>query len=236
MELTYIVACMELHNQMLVVVLLISFVSSAHSKCSTFLKNTTHYDENEFDDCWILFRKFQEKFLEQSKNLYNLSQIFFPAFRISPLIVNVSYNVQMDIHDDYYECDYKINQTQWLGWTSKSLYNNFYGQINQIPLQVPYLVLHLLECWSGLENQPYVDDFLWAGGWRKLPEVYLTLKVNILSLNVSLYEYDNFNNLSWSLHNSSLTKCPSHETIDHALEELNQWVSCEHYIFAVIVS
>ena len=223
-------ACMgpKMSNQLLVVVLLISFASSAISLCST-LTNTCN-DENEtFSDCLTLFQIFQENLVKQRNNLYNLSQILFPTSRIPPVIVNVSYNVQMET------CE--INQTQVLGWTSKSLYNNFDGEIiNQIPLQVPYLVLHLLECWSGLENQPYVDDFLWAGGWRKLPEVYLTLKVNILSLNVSLYEYDNFNNLSWSLHNSSLTKCPSHETINHALEELNQWVSCEHYIFAVIVS
>ena len=207
----------KMRNQLLVVVLLISYVSSANSQCSTFSKNTT-YDDCESFDCWILFRKFQDSFVKQSNNLYNLSQIFFPASRISPLIVSVSYNVQLDICDDW------INQTRVLGWTSKSLYNNFDGdKINQIPLQVPYLVLHLLEHLSGLENQPYVDNFLWAGGWRKLPEVYLTLKVSMQNLTVTLHEYDGFN---WSRHNWSLCKCPSDETIDYALEDLNQWVSC----------
>ena len=111
------------------------------------------------------------------------------------------------------------------------MYNNFDGdKINQIPLQLPYLVLHLLECHSGLEKQPYVDDFLWAGGQRKLPEVYLTLDVSMQSLNVTLLEYDNFN-YSLSRYNQSLSKCPSNETIKNALVELNQWVSLE-LIFA----
>ena len=206
----------KMRNQLLVVVLLISYASSADSQCSTFSKNTT-YNKSELFDCWILFRKFQDNFVKQSYNLYNLSQIFFPASRISPLIVSVSYNVQLDI------CDW-INHTKVLGWTSKSLYSNFDGEkINKIPLQVPYLVLHLLECLSELENQPYVDDFLWAGGWRKLPEVHLTLNVSMQNLTVTLHEYDGFN---WSRHNWSLSKCPSDETINHALEELNQWVSC----------
>ena len=220
-------------NQLLVVVLFTSFACSANSQCSTFSKNT-HYDETDHEllDCWILFRKFQENFVEQSTNLYNLSQVFFPASRIPPLIVKVNYNVQVEIICDN---DFCINQAQCLelGWTSKSLYNNFDGEIiNQIPLQVPYLVLHLLECLSRLGDQPYVDDFLWAGGWRKLPEVHLTLNVSMQGLDVTLHEYDNFTT-PLSRRNWSLSKCPSNETINHALEELNQWVSCECYVCIV---
>ena len=215
---------LKMCNQLLVaLVLLISFTSSANSLCSTLLKNT-RYDKNEVSDCWILFQKFQEDLVEQSENLYNLSQILFPTSRIPPVIVSVSYNVHI--------CGcYMLNHTQGLGWTSKSLYNNFDGEIiNQIPLQVPYLVLHLLECLSGLEDQPYVDDFLWAGGQRKLPEVHLTLNVSILqNLTVTLLKYNNFNS-SLSSYNQSLSKCPSNETIKHALEELNQWVSLQCYL------
>ena len=208
-------------NQLLVVVLLISFASSAISLCST-LKNT----RNETSDCLTLFHIFRETFVKQRNNLYNLSQILFPTSRIPPVIVNVSYNVQMET------CE--INQTQVLGWTSKSLYNNFDGEIiNQIPLQVPYLVLHLLECLSGLGIQPYVDDFLWAGGRRKLPVVYLTLDVSMQGLTVTLLKYDDFNT-SLGTHNQTLNKCPSNEIIKRALEELNQWVSPERYLCIVI--
>ena len=223
----HLLACMglvKMRNQLvLVVVLLISFASSANSQCSTLLKNT-RYDKNEtFRDCLILFRKFQQNFVEQSNNLYNLSQVLFPTSRIPPVIVSVSYNVHI--------CGIcMINLIQGLGWTSKSLYNNFDGEIiNQIPLQVPYLVLHLLERLSRLKNQPYVDDFLWAGGRRKLPVVYLTLNVSIQSLNVTLFDYNNFN-YPLRRHNQTLSKCPSNETIKHALGELNQWVSPKHYL------
>ena len=198
-----------MHNQLLVVVLLIAFESSAaNSLCAI----KTCYDETETSNCWILFQIFKENLVNQSSNLNNLNQIFFPTSRIPPVIVNVTYNVQIHV------CG--INHKQVLGWTSKSLYNNFDGEIiNQIPLQVPYLVLILLECLSGLERQPYVDDFLWAGGQRKLPEVHITLNVSIhQSLEFTLLEYDNFN-------------CPSNETIKHALTVLNQWVSLE-LIFA----
>ena len=205
----------------LLIILLISFVSSANSRCSTrtFVENTSHYDD-DYDDCWILYRKFQESFVEQhNNNLYTLSQIFFPTSGIPPQIVKVNYNIQLEIK---YECNlsFWMNQKRVFGWTSKSLYSNFDGDtINKIPLQVPYLVLHWLECHSGLEKQLYVDNFLWAGGQRKLPEVYLTLNVSMQNLSVSLYAYENSRSYWY------LSECPSNETINSALVELNQWVS-----------
>ena len=214
-----------MHSQLLIV-LLITFVSSTNSQCSKFVENTRNYN-----NCWILFRKFRESFVEQhNNNLYKLNQIFFPTSRIPPQIVKVNYSIQLVME---YECDLSFwrNQTRAFGWTSKSLYNNFDGDsINQIPLQVPYLVLHLLECKSGLENQPYVDNFLWAGGQRKLPEVNLTLDVYMLSLNVSLYAYEEFTNFSWTYW--PMHECPSNETINCALVELNQWVSFVIITFA----
>ena len=91
----------KMHNQLLVVIILISFTNSANSQCAI----NTRYDETENSECWILFRKFKKNLVGQSTNLNNLNHIFFPTSRIHPVIVSVSYNVQM--------CG--INHTQGLG-------------------------------------------------------------------------------------------------------------------------
>ena len=74
-----------------------------------------------------------------------------------------------------------------LGWSSNSLYKHFDSDIiNKILLQFPFLVLYFLEYASKLDNKPYVDEFLWAGGLGNMPEVNLSLDVYMQHLTFDL--------------------------------------------------
>ena len=213
--------------RILALILVVITNSAANSQCSTLLNNSNS-SVLDFEDCGILLKAFEEALVDQYSNLFWLDQVFNPPSQISPSIVKVSYTINLTIHDDAdSDCSLKLmnwtDKTAVLGWTSKSLYKNFDRTfINQVPLQVPYLVLTLLETFSKLKYEPYVNDFLWAGGEKRMPEVDLTLnKFNIRNLSVNLTEYQPFNyQYIYTLHD-----CPSDKIVSCALKELNQWVS-----------
>ena len=118
------------------------------------------------------------------------------------------------------------NKNHTLGWSSNSLYKHFDSAIiNHIPLQVPYLVLNVLEQKSKLDDEPYVDDFLWAGGLQKMPEVNLSLNVYIQNLTFNSTEYRPWSDYFYY----TLSDCPSDKIVISALEELNQWVRVNNW-------
>ena len=104
------------------------------------------------------------------------------------------------------DCTEDLSQTVVLGWTSQSLYRYFHAAvINQVRLQLPYAILQMLE--HNLEEEPFVDDYLWIGSDKlKLPEVHLSINVNFSD---GLY---------------TLSECPPKENIQKALGELTYWV------------
>ena len=73
---------------------------------------------------------------------------------------------------------------------------------------------------SKLDDEPYVDDFLWAGGLQKMPEVDLSLNVYIQNLTFNSTEYRPWSDYFYY----TLSDCPSDKIVISALEELNQWV------------
>ena len=154
-------------------------------------------------DCLTLFEAFLDGIFRQRDNLFRLDFVFNPASRISPVLVRAVYNIKLTGIDD---CTEDFTRKVVLGWTSQSLYRYFHAAvINQVRLQLPYVILQMLE--HILEEEPFVDDYLWIGSDKlKLPEVHLSINVN------------------FSDGRYTLSECPSNENIQKALGEITHWV------------
>ena len=170
----------------------------------------------EKDDCLTLFEAFRDGIFHQHVNLFRLDLVFNPPSGISPVLVRAVYNINLTGIDD---CTEDMNQTVVLGWTSQSLYRYFHAAvINQVRLQLPYVILEILERHS-LEEEPFVDGYLWiASDKLKLPEVHLSINVDFSD---GLY---------------TLSECPTYQNITKALGEITHWVRiifCMHVMHAL---
>ena len=133
------------------------------------------------------------------------------------MLVRAVYTVNLTgIHD----CTEDLNQTVVLGWTSQSLYRYFHAAvINEVRLQLPYATLQLLEYhMHSLEDEPFVDDYLWIGSDKsKLPEVLLSINVDFSD---GVY---------------TLSECPPNENIQKALGEITHWVRILHVVLCIML-
>ena len=204
------------------VALLVFFISAL-----THVRSDHHYQifcnisQPEKDDCLTLFEAFRDGIFRQRDNLFRLDLVFNPASGITPVLVRAVYNMNLTGID---ECT-EVNQTVVLGWTSQSLYRYFHAAvINEVRLQLPYAVLQLLEHYMhSLEGEPFVEDYLWIGSDEsKLPEVRLSINADFSDGRYT-----------------SLSKCPSNETLQKALGEITHWVRiyfacCALYVYIVV--
>ena len=196
------------------VALLVFFVSAL-----THVSSDHHYQifcntsQPEKYDCLTLFKAFRDGIFRQRDNLFRLDLVFNPPSGITPVLVRAVYNINLTGID---HCTEDINQTVVLGWTSQSLYRYFHAAIiNEVRLQLPYAVLQLLEYFMhSLEDEPFVDDYLWIGLDKALPEVRLSINVD-------------FSNGGYTL-----SECLSNESIQKALGEITHWVRINlHVVF-----
>ena len=207
--------CLRIRSVALLVffISVLTHVRSSHHHqifCDVFLP--------EKDNCLTLFEAFQDAIFRQHDNLFRLDLVFNPPSGISPALVRAVYNIKLTGIDN---CTKDLNQTVVLGWTSQSLYRYFHAAvINQVRLQLPYVILEILEK-HGLEEEPFVDDYLWIGSDKlKLPEVHLSINVNFSD---GLY---------------TLSECPSKENVQKALGEITHWVRinfCMHVVLCMVV-
>ena len=157
----------------------------------------------ENDDCLTLFEAFRDGIFRQRDNLFRLDFVFNTPSGITPVLVRAVYNMNLTGIDGCTD----FTGTVVLGWTSQSLYRYFHAAvINEVHLQLPYVILEILEKHS-LEEEPFVDEYLWIGSDKlKLPEVHLSINVNFSD---GLY---------------TLSECPGNVNVKKALGEITHWV------------
>ena len=183
-------------------------VSCAQSQCNI---------SEPYQECAALYKMFQKDLFNTSTdNLFLLQSVFYPATRITPALVKVTYNLSITDSCEIVEsvscpsdestiCS--SDKLYTFGWTSREIFSIFHpAVINQLRFQLPFWLLQISEDVPFLTNSYNLDALLWEGV-RELPSVNLTLDVELTSDNFACECY------------------PTKKLIEQALGELNQWVS-----------
>ena len=185
-----------------------TIISCAQSQCNI---------SEPYQECAALYEIFRDALYNTSTdNLFLLQSIFYPASRITPVLVKVIYN--LSIVDSCKE----IKSTSCLnnepascsndgfytfGWTSREIFSIFHpAVINQLRFQLPFWLLQISEDVPFLTNSYNLEALLWEG-ITELSSVNLSLNVELTMDNFACQCY------------------PSEKLIQQALGELNQWVS-----------
>ena len=161
-------------------------------------------------DCITLFNHFQQALVKPSRhnNLFRLQAAFYPPSRLTPTLLNVTYNLNVTC-TGFEESCIICNQTKGpyiMGWTPRGLYQYFHpAVINLLRFQLPFSILQLTQ--TALAENLDVDAFLWDG---------TSVNDTLPSVNISL-------DVMLSLENFT-SSCPDADTVQKALVEVNQWV------------
>ena len=182
-------------------------VSCAQSQCNI--------SEPYQQDCATLFKIFRSALYNTSErdNIFLLQSVFYPYTQISPVLLKVTYKLNMTSSIDMsYQTESCPGSNESVcfqdgiytfGWTSRDIYLIFHPVIiNHLRFQQPFWLLQISESLPYLSNNFDIESLLWDGT-KSLSSLDLVLDVDLTRFGCY----------------------PTTQLIEQALGELNQWVS-----------
>ena len=186
--------------------------SCAQSQCNT---NAPY-----LQDCAALFKIFRSALFNTSgtDNIFLLQSVFYPSTQVSPVLVKVTYKLNITKASHQLtscpgpESTFCLSDGIYtFGWTSQEIYRIFHPVIiNHLRFQLPFWLLQISENYHSLTEYYDLEVFLWDGR-KSLSSLNLTLNVDFTAHNFGCY--------------------PKTQLIEEALGELTQWVSHPSYVF-----
>ena len=129
--------------------------------------------------CSELFQAFQAALVKSDTNLFNLRKIFFPSSGATPILVNISYEIDFSNITDIpctNDTNNAINASETFhknyGWSSTVMYTVFHpATINRLQPQLFYEIMKFFESSNSGDTQA---AFYWEGVGP-----YLTLELSM---------------------------------------------------------